>query len=57
MNQQLENWLEKAELTYGPARAIIAPYVVALKIINFIFFISKENKYNVNELFLQRVFV
>lgn len=28
MNRELENWLEKAELTYGPARAIIAPYVV-----------------------------
>lgn len=27
LNQQLENWLDKAELTYGPARAIIAPYV------------------------------
>lgn len=25
LNQQLENWLDKAELTYGPARAIIAP--------------------------------
>lgn len=27
LSQQLENWLDKAELTYGPARAIIAPYV------------------------------
>lgn len=27
LNQQLENWLDKAELTDGPARAIIAPYV------------------------------
>lgn len=25
LNQQLENWLDKAELNYGPARAIIAP--------------------------------
>lgn len=27
LNQQLDNWLDKAELTFGPARAIIAPYV------------------------------
>lgn len=25
LNQQLDNWLDKAELTWGPARAIIAP--------------------------------
>ncbi|KAG5670957.1 hypothetical protein PVAND_001186 [Polypedilum vanderplanki] len=26
LNQQLENWLNKADLSYGPARAIIAPH-------------------------------
>lgn len=25
LNRQLEGWLAKAELEYGPARAIIAP--------------------------------
>lgn len=27
LGNQLENWLGAAELTHGPARAIIAPYV------------------------------
>jgi len=27
LGTQLENWLGAAELTHGPARAIIAPYV------------------------------
>jgi len=27
LSTQLENWLGAAELTHGPARAIIAPYV------------------------------
>lgn len=27
LGNQLENWLSAAELTHGPARAIIAPYV------------------------------
>ena len=26
LNKQLEGWLNAAELTYGPARAIIAPH-------------------------------
>lgn len=28
LSRQLDNWLNLADLTHGPARAIIAPYVV-----------------------------
>lgn len=36
MSRQLEGWLDKADLEYGPARAIIAPYVQSQKYMSLI---------------------
>jgi hypothetical protein len=35
LNDQLENWLNKAELSYGPARAIVAVVSVLISIAQY----------------------
>jgi hypothetical protein len=35
LNEQLENWLSKANYSHGPAKAIISPYFKHFQLLNF----------------------